>query len=138
MISSIRTAPSRNIPKAREGAESPAVRRLQLLAVILLLAVSVAADQTVTVRGEIADTYCLSARGVRGPSHTACAIRCARKGVPLALVEDGTRRLYILLPPKDETAMPENVIRAAGTVHTVTGRMFVNSGTRFLTVEAIK
>jgi len=138
MISSTRTAPSLNIPKGLERAESPAVRRLQLLAMILLLAISVAADQTITVRGEIADTYCLAARGVRGPSHTACAIRCARKGVPLALVEDGTRRLYILLPPKDETAMPENVIRAAGTVHTVTGRMFVNSGTRFLTVDAIK
>jgi hypothetical protein len=122
----------------RERAESPAVRRLQLLALILLFAISAAADQTITVRGEIADSYCLGARGVRGPSHTACAIRCARKGIPLALVEDGTRRLYILLPPKDDTAMPENVISAAGTVHTVTGRMFVNSGTRFLTVEAIK
>jgi hypothetical protein len=126
--------PSGNIPKVCERAKRPAVGWL----LILLLAISVSADQTITVRGEIADTYCLGARGVRGPSHTACAIRCARKGVPLALVEDGTRRLYILLPPKDETAMPENVIRAAGTIHTVTGRMFVNSGTRFLTVDTIK
>ena len=134
MISSIRTVLSRNIPKAPERAKWLAVS----WPLVLLLTISVSADQTITVRGEIADTYCLGARGIRGPSHTACAIRCARKGVPLALVEDRTRRLYILLPPKDETAMPENVIRVAGTVHTVTGRMFVNSGTRFLTVEAIK
>src|SRR5882672_250759 len=138
MISFIRTALSRNIPKACERAESPAVGRLLLLTLILPVAISVGADQTITVRGEIADSYCLGVRGVRGPSHTACAIRCARKGVPLALVEEGTRHLYILLPPHDETAMPEKVIRAAGTVHTVTGRMFMNSGTRFLTVDAIR
>src|SRR2546430_1987453 len=59
MISSTKTAPSRNIPKACEGGKSPAVRRLQLLAVIVLAAISIAADQTIAVRGEIADTYCL-------------------------------------------------------------------------------
>ena len=134
MISSTRTVHSRNTPKAPERAKWLAVS----WPLILLLTISVSADQTITVRGEIADTYCLGARGIRGPSHTACAIRCARKGVPLALVEDRTRRLYILLPPKDEIAMPESVIRAAGTGRTVTGRVFVNGGTRFLIVDAIK
>lgn len=92
----------------------------------------------VTVRGEIVDSYCYAGRGIRGPSHTACALRCARKGIALVLIEDGTRRVYVLMPPKDEMTMPENVIAAAGTTRTVTGRMFVNSGTRFLMVDAIK
>jgi len=116
----------------------PAVRRLQLFALAALLAVSVAADQVVSVRGEIADTYCYAARGIRGPSHTACALRCARQGIPLAVIEDRTRRIYILLPPKDESALPESVIGAAGTVRTITGRAFVNGGTRFLTVDSIR
>ncbi len=91
-----------------------------------------------TVRGEIADTFCYGAKDIRGPSHTACAIRCARKGVLLALVEDGNRRVYILLPPRDDSSMPDTVIRAAGTEHTVTGRMFISSGTRFLTADSIR
>jgi len=54
------------------------------------------------------------------------------------MVEEGGRRVYVLLPPKDESAMPEKVIEAAGTVRTVTGRAFMNSGTRFITVDRIE
>jgi hypothetical protein len=137
MIWYTRTAVS---PSGRKVSECnwPAVRRLQIVVVLLLLAITVAADQVATVRGEIADTFCYAARGIRGPSHTACALRCARKGIPLALVEDGTRRVYILLPPKDESGLPESVISSAGTVRTVTGRVFVTAGTRFLTVDSIR
>ncbi|PYQ54036.1 MAG: hypothetical protein DMF59_00060 [Acidobacteria bacterium] len=92
----------------------------------------------VTVRGEIVDSYCYAGRGIHGPSHTACALRCAKKGIALVLVEEGTRRLYVLMPPKDDSVMPANVIAAAGTTRSVTGRMFVNSGSRFLMVDAIK
>jgi hypothetical protein len=133
----MRTVPSSLFRKERERCSRPAVRRILLL-LLLTFAIPARPDQQVTLRGEIADTYCLSARGIRGPSHTACAVRCARKGIPLALVEDGTRRIYILLPPKDESSMPESVIRAAGTVRTVSGKMLVSSGTRFLTVESIR
>ncbi|MDQ6799448.1 MAG: hypothetical protein M3041_01275 [Acidobacteriota bacterium] len=98
---------------------------------------SLAADQAVTIRGEIVDSYCYAGRGIHGSPHTACALRCARKGMPLVLIEDGSRRVYQLMPPGDETAMPANAIAAAGTVRTVTGRMFVNSGARYLTADAI-
>jgi hypothetical protein len=123
---------------AFEGDAKPAVRRLSIVIILLLLTVSGAADETVTLRGEIADTFCIAARGISGPAHTACAIQCARKGIPLALVEEKTHRTYVLLPPKDISGLPEEVIGAAGTVHTVTGRMFVSGGTRFLTVDSIR
>jgi len=102
------------------------------------MAVTLAADQTVTIRGEIVDSYCYAGRGIHGSPHTACALRCAHKGMPLVLIEDGSRRVYQLMPPKDETAMPESVIASAGTVRTVTGRVFVNSGARYLTVDGIR
>jgi hypothetical protein len=129
---------SPNTRKGSERSDRPAVRRLQTIAVLLLLAVTLAADQSVTIRGEIVDSYCYAGRGIHGTAHTACALRCARKGMPLVLIEDGSRRVYQLIPPRDETAMPENVIAAAGTVRTITGRMFVNSGARYLMVDAIK
>src|SRR5438309_8089755 len=94
---------SRAFRKARERCDHPAVRRILIILFLTFASTTVRPDQQVTLRGEIADTYCLSARGIRGPSHTACALRCARKGIPLALVEEGTRRIYILLPPKDES-----------------------------------
>ncbi len=53
-------------------------------------------------------------------------------------MEDGNRRVYILLPPRDASSVPDTVIRAAGTVHTVTGGLFVISGTRFLTADSIR
>jgi hypothetical protein len=129
---------SPNTRKGSERSDRPAGRRLQTIAVLLLLAVTLAADQAVTIRGEIVDSYCYAGRGIHGPDHTACALRCARKGMPLVLIEDGSRRVYQLMPARDETAMPENVIAAAGTVRTITGRVFVNSGARYLMVDAMK
>lgn len=123
------------------GGSSPSrsrLRRSSVFAVVLIGTISVWADQTTTVRGEIADTYCFGARGIRGPAHTACALRCAKKGIPLALIDEGNNRIYLLLPPKDESSMPSNVVAAAGTVRTVTGRIFMKGGTRFLTVDSIR
>ena len=99
---------------------------------------SLFADQSVSVRGEIVDSYCYAGRGIHGSPHTACALRCARKGMPLVLLEERSTRVYQLMPPKDETAMPESVVAAAGKVRTVTGRLFVNGGARYLMVDAIK
>ena len=134
----MRTGRSSNIPKGSERSDRPAVRRLRTIALLLLIAVTLAADQSVTVRGEIVDSYCYAGRGIHGAPHTGCALRCARKGMPLVLIEDGSRRVYQLMPPRDETAMPENVIAAAGTVRTITGRVFVNSGVRYLTVDGTR
>ena len=138
MTSCMRTERLFNIRKESDRAETPAVRRLQIIAALLLMTVTLAADQPMTVRGEIVDSFCYAGRGIRGPAHAACALRCARKGMPLVLIEDGSRRVYQLMPPKDAMAMPENVVAAAGTVRTVTGRMFVNSSARYLTVDGIR
>jgi hypothetical protein len=107
-----------------------------MLMTIAMLAISAAADQTITVRGEIADTFCLGAKGIRGAAHVACALSCAKKGIPLAIVDDATHRVYMLLPAQDNASLPPAVINAAGTVHSVTGRVFISGGTRFLTVDS--
>ena len=129
---------SLNIRKVFERCKRPAVRRPLTLIALFLLTISLGADQEATVRGEIVDSYCYVGRGIRGPSHRECAVRCARKGIALVLIEDTTRRVYTLMPPRDEMEMPERVLAAAGTTRTITGRMFVKSGSRFLTVDAMK
>src|SRR5947207_16009227 len=56
MTLSMRTEHSSNIRKGSERADRPAVRRFQILSVLLLIALTLAADQPVTVRGETVDS----------------------------------------------------------------------------------
>jgi len=70
-------------------------RNAGLLAVGLLLAAvapSRAADQEVTLKGEVVEVSCYSKQGVAkgtGAAHVACALDCAKQGKPLGLLTDG-------------------------------------------------
>jgi len=51
-----------------------------------------AADEEVTMKGEVVEVSCYSKRGVEkgtGPAHVACAIECAKQGKVLGLLTDG-------------------------------------------------
>jgi hypothetical protein len=61
----------------------------------LLLLVLAAPLQAATITGEVIDSFCYAKIGIRGPAHAECGIKCARKGVPVALLEEKTRsRIY--------------------------------------------
>lgn len=89
------------------------------------------------VTGEVIDTYCYVTMGARGESHSQCGIRCAKKGIPVAILENGTGKIYVLLPNKDETSLPDDVINKMGKTATVTGKILSNGGSQFLTVESV-
>src|ERR1700737_2409411 len=44
--------------------------------------------KSVTVTGTVIDTGCYMSHDAKGEKHTDCASECARKGVPLAIVDD--------------------------------------------------
>ena len=51
-----------------------------------------AADEEVTMKGEVVEVSCYSKRGVEkgtGPAHVACAIECAKQGKVLGLLTYG-------------------------------------------------
>ena len=96
------------------------------------------AAETVSVKGEIIDTYCYSLMGVKGESHRQCAIDCLKAGIPAGILEEGTGKVYVLLPSKDKTGLPKGVIDKSGRTATVTGKVYVVGGSQFLTVESIK
>ena len=114
------------------------------LGLVLMAGVTVArADEKsgkkeVSVTGEVVDTFCYTAMGARGASHRQCAIDCAKKGIPVGLAEKGTDKLYVLLPNKDKTALPEGVVNKMADTVTVTGHAYTKGGSNFLTVESIK
>ncbi|MFN8626083.1 MAG: hypothetical protein U0587_08905 [Candidatus Binatia bacterium] len=99
---------------------------------------SAAAVSAETITGEVVDTFCYTAMGARGASHKQCAIDCAKKGIPVGLLENGSNKLYVLLPNKDKAALPDNVIGKMGSEATITGKVLANGGSTFLTVESIK
>jgi hypothetical protein len=109
---------------------------LSLLMVMNIFTVVYA--QTVTVNGEVIDTYCYALMGAKGESHRQCAIDCVKAGIPAGLLEEGTGKVYVLLPSKDKTGLPGGVIDKMGRMASITGKAYTSGGSNFLTVESIK
>ena len=98
----------------------------------------IAADTQKSVTGNLEDTFCYNVVGAHGAGHAQCALKCAQKGIPVGLVEKGTEKMYILLPPKNEQAMPDDVLKNMEKEVTVTGKSYSKGGVEFLTVESVK
>lgn len=97
-----------------------------------------ASEKDVSVTGEVIDTFCYTAMGAKGEGHKECGVDCARKGIPVGLLEKGSEKIHILLPTKDKTALPDEVISKMGETVTVTGHPYTKGGVEFLTVESVK
>jgi hypothetical protein len=108
------------------------------LTIILMGVIQVYAAETVTVKGELIDTYCYALMGAKGPSHRNCAIECIKKGIPAGLLEDGTNKVYVLLPNKDKTGLPPAVIDKMAEKVTITGKVYSQGGSQFLVIESIQ
>jgi|SRR5271168_3566262 len=48
----------------------------------------------ISMTGTVVDTGCYMAHGAKGADHVACATKCAKNGVPLAIVDD-SGKLYM-------------------------------------------
>ena len=114
---------------------------LALLAVSLMVSVGLSriyAAEAVTIKGEIIDTYCYALMGAKGEGHRQCAIDCIKAGIPAGILEDGTNKVYVLLPNKDKSGLPKGVMDKIGRTATITGKVYASGGSQFLTVESIK
>jgi hypothetical protein len=112
---------------------------LSLFLVLGFFAQVYAAGKAVTLKGEVIDTYCYSTMGAKGESHRQCAIDCFKAGIPAGLLENGTNKVYVLLPNKDKTSLPQSeILEKMGRQATITGKVYVSGGSQFLTVESIK
>ena len=84
---------------------------LGLVIAIGLAGTAMAADGSEkSVTGNLEDAYCYGTMGAKGAGHKQCAIKCASAGIPVTLIEKGTEKSYILLPNKDASALPTDVI----------------------------
>lgn len=116
-------------------------RRSASLAAIVLITLFVAgpgsASAPSSVTGEIVETFCWArVRNPGGPAHAACGIECAKRGIPVAIYDAQARKLYVLLPGRDKTALPPSLIAAMGRRVTVQGEIASRAGANFLTVQS--
>jgi hypothetical protein len=99
--------------------------------------ISLAADST-TVTGHLRDGFCYTIMGAKGPTHKKCAMGCASKGIPVMLVDDKTGKAYVLLPPKDDSALPADVIAHMEDDVTLTGQEYSKDGISYFQVQSVK
>lgn len=107
-----------------------------LILALALGAIAAASEKSVT--GTLEDSFCYLAMGAHGASHQKCAQLCAKKGIPVSLVEKGTGTLYVLLPPKNDEPIPDSITNRMEDEVTVTGDEYVKGGAHYLTVKAVK
>lgn len=97
-----------------------------------------ASGQEVTIKGELVDSLCYVTMASTGSGHKQCAIDCAKAGIPVSFVEDGTGKLYTVLPSKDKTGYPESVISKMGDKVTLKGDLYEKGGNRYVAVESVE
>ena len=94
--------------------------------------------QEITIKGELVDSLCYVAMASKGAGHKQCAIDCAKAGIPISMLEDGTGKLYTVLPKEDKTGYPASVINRMGEPVTLKGDLYENGGQRYVTVESVE
>ena len=94
--------------------------------------------QEITIKGELVDSLCYVAMASKGPGHKQCAMDCAKAGIPISMLEDGTGKLYTVLPKEDKTGYPASVISKMGEKVTLKGDLYENSGNKYVTVESVE
>ena len=95
------------------------------------------AQEDVTVQGEIIDMACYMAKGSKGPSHKACAVMCAKKGVPIGVLTDGGE-VYLLLDDHNNTDPYDAAKKLAGERAEISGKKFNKQGVASIVVSGAK
>jgi len=113
-----------------------AVAGLSLILSVGLATLAVAAEKSVS--GALRDSFCYVTMSAHGASHKRCATACAKKGIPVSLVERGSGTTYVLLPPKNDEPIPDSITRRMEDQVTVTGDEYLSGGVHYLTVKSVK
>ncbi len=90
----------------------------------------------ITLTGTVVDTGCYMTHDSKGPAHAACAAACARKGVPLAIV-DGSGKLYIAVA-SDHTNPNLKLMEFIEKKVKVTGTALEKGGVQGIAIKTVQ
>lgn len=110
-------------------------RRSLSLILCIITTVVFAAPQT-AITGELVETYCWGKHQIGGPAHAACGISCAKRGIPVGVVDAKSRKMFVLVPGGHNKTVPPRLIEAMGHQVTIRGEAFTRGGNQFLTVQS--
>jgi hypothetical protein len=88
------------------------------------------------IKGELVDTYCWGTQKTAGKDHAFCAINCAKRGIPVAVVDQTTHRAFVLVPARNQISLPPELIEAMGQQVAIHGEVFERGGNEFATVRS--
>jgi len=95
-----------------------------------------AKGKEITVTGLVVDTGCYMAHNSTGSEHETCATACAKKGVPLAILDQASGKLYMAVAAdhknQNDKLMPfvEKKVKA-------TGILLENGGIKGLAIKTV-
>jgi hypothetical protein len=107
-----------------------------LLVVVCITSTSAFAGTPAAVTGEVVETYCWAVHEVGGKGHAQCGIECAKRGLPVALYDLKAHKAYILLPARDKSSLPADLVAAMGQRVNIRGEVSERGGIPFLIVQS--
>ncbi len=118
----------------------------KILIVIAILIVYASAwtqqkGKIITIVGEVVETQCyvsgLTGPG-KGPGHKDCALKSAKQGIPLSILEDKTGTVFLVgQTKKAQSGANEMLIPFIAQKVKVTGRMYEKGGMKLLLISKI-
>jgi hypothetical protein len=102
-----------------------------------VLAPRASAQDQITVSGEIVDLACYLSKGSKGTRHKACAQMCAKKGMPIGVLNE-SGDVYLLIEDHDDPGPYDAAKGLAGEQAEVTGKKFVKGGVQSILVSGAK
>ena len=92
----------------------------------------------VVIKGELVDSLCYVTMNAKGSGHKQCAVDCAKAGIPISIVEEGTGKMNTVLPKEDKTGYSADVISKIGDKVTLKGDFYENGGNKYVAVESVE
>lgn len=108
--------------------------RSLLFATLMVISLSMNGATPTTITGEVVETYCWAVHQVGGVGHAQCGIECAKRGLPVALYDTKSHKAFILLPARDKSSLPADLVAAMGQRISVRGEIQERGGIQFLIV----
>lgn len=106
-----------------------------IAAMTILVSVCGSGSPQTAVSGELIETFCWAKMRINGPAHASCGIQCAKRGIPVGVVDAASGKLFVLLPGRDKMSVPPELIASMGRTVTIRGEIVTRSGANFLTVQ---
>jgi hypothetical protein len=103
---------------------------------VLLSASGLAAEEK-TITGWVLDSACAITKGLKKPISSECAVACAKKGSPLAILLDNGALYWPIADTIPADGQNERLLPFAGKRVTATGKVYKQGGSNSIVIEKI-